>query len=208
MELSSHDSIAILSFSELPEYPRLSRAILAELRQDLGAVRSAGCFEGLVIASNSRSFATGAMPEEVSNLDGMAAFEFARAGQSLLAEIASLSIPVVAAIRGFCLGGGLDLALSCHARVAAYNSSFGGPGASLGLVTGWAGTQRLPALIGKSAAMEVFLTGERLPATQALSLGLVDELVPSADLIPAAARRAQLMANSMGPARTLPGRLA
>lgn len=147
------------------------------------------------------------MLEEVSDLDGLAAFEFARAGQSLLGEIASFSIPVAAAIRGFCLGGGLDLALSCHARVAAYNSSFGCPGASLGLITGWAGTQRLPALIGKPGAMQMFLTGERVQATQALSLGLANELVPSADLIAAAVRRAQLMANHAARAQTLLGRL-
>ena len=189
MDLSSYESIAILRFPEQPEYPRLSREVLAALRERLHAVQSAGRFEGLVIAANSSSFATGAKLEEVSELSGLAAFEFARLGQAVLREIASCPIRVVAAIRGFCLGGGLDLALACHGRVAAYNSSFGCPGAKLGLLTGWGGTQRLPPLVGRATATHMIITAERIPATQALTMGLVDELAPSTDLIAAAARR-------------------
>jgi enoyl-CoA hydratase len=194
VQLASHDSVAVLSFPEQPEYPRLSREILAALRDHLRSVASAGCSEGVVIASNSRSFATGAKLEQVSELYGLAAFEFARFGQAVLREIASSPIPVVAAIRGFCLGGGLDLALACHGRVAAYNSSFRCPGAALGLLTGWGGTQRLPRLIGRAAAMQIQVASESIPATQALTLGLVDELAPSADLVAAAAGRARTIA--------------
>ena len=100
-------------------------------------------------------------------------------------------MPVVAAIRGYCLGGGLDLALACHGRVATFDASFGHPGAALGLVTGWGGTQRLPRLIGKATALQMLLTADRIPATQALSMGLVDELTSSRDLIPLAAKRAE-----------------
>jgi enoyl-CoA hydratase/carnithine racemase len=100
---------------------------------------------------------------------------------------------VVAAIRGYCLGGGLDLALACHGRVATYDASFGHRGAALGLVTGWGGTQRLPRLLGKAGALEMLLTADRIPATQALSMGLVDELVSSQDLIASAAKRAEAM---------------
>jgi enoyl-CoA hydratase len=198
VELSSYDSIAILTFSEEPECPRLSRDVLAELRQHLRAIQSAGCFEGIVIAANLRSFATGARIEELSGLSGVAAFNFARLGQATLQQVARSPIPVVAAIRGFCLGGGLDLALACHGRVAAYDSSFGYPGAALGLLTGWGGTGRLPSVVGRSPALQMFLTGERVPATQALTLGLVDELVSSVDLVPAAARRARQMAVEAG----------
>lgn len=191
MQLSSYDSIAILSFPEQPEYPRLSGEVLAEMRGHLNILRSADCFDGVVIAANSRSFATGARLEEVSALASLAAFEFARFGQSLFREIADFPLPVVAAIRGFCLGGGLDLALACRGRVAAYDSSFGCPGAALGLVTGWGGTTRLPQLVGRSPALQMFVTGERIPATQALTMDLIDELVPSADLVAAAIRRAK-----------------
>jgi len=194
VELSSSDSIAILSFSEQPEYPRLSRDVLAALREHLRDVCSSGAFRGLVIASNSHSFAVGARLEEVWELRGVAAFEFARLGQSVCREIAHGTLPVVAAIRGFCLGGGLDLALACQGRVAAYDSSLGSPGATIGLVTGWGGTGRLPRRIGRSAALQMLITGDRIPATQALTIGLVDELVPSADLLAAASQLAKKLA--------------
>lgn len=193
VELSSSDSVAILSFPEQPEYPRLSRDVLGELRDHVHAVCSSGAFRGIVIASNSRSFAVGAKLEEVAELSGVDAFEFARFGQSVCRKVSQAPLPVVAAIRGFCLGGGLDLALACHGRVAAYDASFGSPGATLGLVTGWAGTCRLPRRVGRSAALQMLITGERIPATQALTAGLVDELAPAADLLPVALRRVSAM---------------
>jgi enoyl-CoA hydratase/carnithine racemase len=190
MELTSHNSVAVLAFPAGAGYPRLTRGVLAELGNLLNEVRLSGLFRGVVIASNSRSFATGASLEEVASLEGVSARDFAQAGQSLFDHIANFPFPIVAAIRGYCLGGGLDLALACHARVATYESSFGHLGASLGLITGWGGTQRLTRLIGRAAATQLLLTAERLPASQALTLGLVDELVPSSDLVDAAARRA------------------
>ena len=197
MELSNYDSIAILAFPDHPEYPRLTRKLLTELREKLGAVESAGCFAGLVIAANPHSFATGAGLDEVAMPEGFPARQFALEGQHLFGRIERFPMPVVAAIRGFCLGGGLDLALACSGRVAAYDSSFGHPGAGLGLVTGWGGTQRLPRLLGCAAALQMLITAERVPATQALSCGLVDELAPSADLLTVAARRARLMASKL-----------
>jgi enoyl-CoA hydratase len=190
VDLSSYDSIAILSFAEQPEYPRLSRAVLAELRDQLNAMQAANCFEGIVVAANAHSFAVGAAVEEVAGLSGVGALQFARLGQALFQEVANSRLPVVAAIRGFCLGGGLDLALACHGRVAAYNSSFGYPAERLELMTGWGGTGRLPRQVGRAAALQMFVTGDRVPAPQALTLGLVDELVPAADLLAAAARAA------------------
>jgi enoyl-CoA hydratase/carnithine racemase len=189
VELSSCDSIAILSFAQQPEYPRLSRAVLAELHDQVSAVQAAGCFEGLVIAANAHSFAVGAELKEVAELSVMAAFELARLGQAVFREVANSRVPVVAAVRGFCLGGGLDLALACHGRVAAYNSSFGYPGAALGLMTGWGGAGRLCRLVGRTTASQMFVTGDRVPATQTLAMGLVDELVPASDLLSAAVRR-------------------
>lgn len=180
----------MLTFASEAGYPRLTRAVLAELDELLAAVRREGLFAGVVIASNAEWFATGADIEEIAALDGVTAREFARAGQALFDTIERYPLPVVAAIRGFCLGGGLDLALACHARVATNDASFGHPGVSLGLLTGWGGTQRLLRLVGKTQALQILLTGERVPATQALTMGLVDELVSSQDLIETAARRA------------------
>lgn len=192
----------MLAFSPGTGYPRLTRAVLEELADLLSTVRRERLFFGVVIASNLKSFATGAELEELVPLEGVAAQEFARAGQSFFEQIERFPIPVVAAIRGYCLGGGLDLALACHARVATYDASFGHPGVSLGVLTGWGGTQRLPRLVGKAQALQMLLSGERVPATQALTLGLVDELVSSQDLIPVAVGRA----HRLGATRALTGR--
>jgi len=190
MYFSSHNSVAVLAFAAGPGYPRISRALLAELAGLLSEVRVSGLFRGVVIAASPRSFATGASIEEVALVEGAAAREFAQTGQAVFNQIEHFPLPVVAAIRGYCLGGGLDLALACHARVAAYDASFGHPGVSLGLITGWGGTQRLTRLIGRASATQLMLTAERVPASQALTLGLVDELVPSQDLLEASLRRA------------------
>jgi enoyl-CoA hydratase len=196
MRIDSSNSVAVLTFADEGDYPRLTQSVMIELADLLRSVEHESAFRGVVIAANSQSFATGAEVEEVTTLEGIAAREFARRGQTLFNRIASFPIPVVAAIRGYCLGGGFDLAPACHQRVATYDSSFGHPGASLGLITGWGGTQRLPRLLGKSAALQILLTGERIPATQALTLGLVDELGSTQDLVERAARRAERAAIS------------
>jgi len=189
MEFLSHDSVAVLAFSSSEEYPRLTTAVLGEIDALLDEIQGASLFSGVVIAANARSFATGAEIEEVAAAEGIRAREFALRGQSTCHHLAGFPLPVVAAIRGYCLGGGLDLALACHGRVATYEASFGHPGAARGLVTGWGGTQRLPQQLGKAAALQVFLTADRIPASQTLSMGLVDELVSSRDLLSAAVRR-------------------
>jgi enoyl-CoA hydratase/carnithine racemase len=193
MELSSHDSVAVLAFPPTVGYPRLTRAVLQDLDELLEEVKYAGLFTGVVIASNPSSFSTGADIEEIAAVEGAGARQFAELGQSACRRIENFPFPVVAAIRGYCLGGGLDLAVACHGRVATYDASFGHPGVALGLMTGWGGTQRLPRLVGKSSALQMLLTGDRIPATQALTMGLVDELVSSRDLVSQAARRAQAL---------------
>jgi enoyl-CoA hydratase len=205
MELSSHNSVAVLAFPPSAGYPRLTAAVLGELDDLLEEVKGSGLFRGVVIAANAKSFATGAEIEEVAALEGLRAREFAERGQSTCQRIAAFPLPVVAAIRGYCLGGGLDLALACHGRVASYDASFGHPGAALGLVTGWGGTQRLPGLLGKATALQMLLTADRIPATQALTMGLVDELAPSRDLLSVAARRAQALLHRAPSARNLAG---
>lgn len=202
MHLHALNSIAVLSFEPDDVYPRLTRTALAELSDLLASLGHESAFRGIVIAANSKSFATGAEIEEITQLTGIAARKFAANGQALFSRIARFPAPVVAAIRGFCLGGGLDLALACHQRVATYDASFGHPGTSLGIMTGWGGTQRLPRLAGWAAALQILLTGERIPATQALTLGLVNELASSRDLLECAARRAGELAESWNACRT------
>ena len=194
LHLRSVNSIAILAFPLEADYPRLTRSVLDSLGTLLHEIWSEGLFRGVVIMASEKSFATGADIGEVSELTGSTALEFAMQGQDLCNRIQVSRLPVVAAIRGFCLGGGLDLALACHARVAAFDSTFGHPGGSIGLVTGWGGTQRLPRFIGKAQALQLLLTGERVPASQALTLGLVNELVASQDLETAAVQCCERLA--------------
>ena len=98
-------------------------------------------------------------------------------GQGLMRAVEQYPAPLYAAISGYCLGGGLDLALACHRRIAASNAVFGHRGAALGLITGWGGTQRLPRLVGKGIALGMFVAAEKITAQQALAIGLVNAVV-------------------------------
>jgi enoyl-CoA hydratase/carnithine racemase len=130
----------------------------------------------LIITGNLRFFSAGADLSEIAELTTVAAYDFARMGQKLMNSIESFPAPVFAAIEGYCFGGGLDLALACHRRIASTHAIFGHRGAALGLITGWGGTQRLPRLIGKGKALELFIAAEKIHATEALAIGLIDAI--------------------------------
>ena len=133
-----------------------------------------GAIQSLIITGNDSFFSAGADLNEIARLTGPEAFEFSRLGQRLMLTIDRFPVPVTAAVRGYCMGGALDLALACDFRIASPDAAFGHRGATLGLMTGWGGTQRLPRLIGKARALEMFLTASKVPAKQALSMGLVN----------------------------------
>ena len=101
---------------------------------------------------------------------------FARHGQKLMNAICELSVPTIAAINGYCFGGGLDLALACGRRIASPNAVFCHPGVGLGIITGWGGTQRLPRSVGEGIALEMLMTAARVSATEALRFGLIDTI--------------------------------
>jgi enoyl-CoA hydratase len=119
-------------------------------------------------------FASGADLREIGALTGEKALEFALYGQSLMQKIEGVN--ALAAVNGFCFGGALDLALACRQRIAAPEAQFSHPGANLGIMTGWGGTQRLPRLIGQGAALEMFYTAKRVSADEALKIGLIDRI--------------------------------
>lgn len=129
-----------------------------------------------LIITGEPIFSCGADLNEITQLNGPDALSFAREGQHLMNLIAHFPAPAFAAIRGFCLGGGLDLALACHSRIASPNAVFGHRGAALGLITGWGGTQRLPRLIGKGRALQIFVEAEKVHAHEALRIGLIDAI--------------------------------
>ncbi len=128
----------------------------------------------LIITGNQRFFSAGADLNEITALDGPTAFAFAKMGQDLMEALHHFPARVTAAVSGYCMGGGLDLALACDLRLASPHAVFGHRGAALGLMTGWGGTQRLPRLIGKARALEMFIAAEKIHAKQALEWGLVD----------------------------------
>jgi enoyl-CoA hydratase/carnithine racemase len=172
---------------------RLSRAcVLAlktavvELKDELkGELESEP--KQLIIAGNRQFFSVGADLNEIAGLTGPEAYEFSAMGQALMNAVEGYPAPVIAAIEGHCMGGGLDLALACHRRIAAPHAVFGHRGAALGLMTGWGGTQRLPRLIGKGRALELFIAAEKISAARAFEIGLVDAV--AADPIAEALRQ-------------------
>ncbi len=155
---------------------RLTRVCVQELTIAIDRLsRHAG---PLAIAGNEHFFSAGADLNEIAELRGASAFDFARIGQRLLEAIADFPAPTCAAISGYCFGGGLDLALACRMRIASPHAIFGHRGAALGLITGWGGTQRLPRLLGKARALQMFLVAEKVHAAEALRIGLIDEVSP------------------------------
>jgi enoyl-CoA hydratase/carnithine racemase len=171
---------------------RLTQACVRSLTD---AIESLSLTPGpLILTGNSKFFSTGADLSEIAALTRPAAFEFSKMGQRLMNAIERFPAPVYAAIEGYCMGGGLDLALACHRRIASPHAIFGHRGAALGLITGWGGTQRLPLLIGKARALAMLVAAEKLHAGEALKIGLVDAVVE--DPVAEARRRIESAARS------------
>ncbi len=153
---------------------RLTRACVLALTAAIDQL--AGEPKALIITGNHKFFSAGAELEEIVALTGPAAYTFAHMGQALMNAIAGFPAPVIAAVSGYCMGGGLDLALACHRRTASPHAVFGHRGAALGLITGWGGTQRLPRLVGKARALQMMIEAEKVHAREALRIGLVDAI--------------------------------
>lgn len=167
---------AVLQFASPNDRNRLSLQTLGEFEDRLAwAQEQDGC-DSIVITGSGGSFASGADINELATLDGDSARQFGEYGQSVMARVELCRKPTLAAIDGFCFGGGLDLALACDYRIATEESVFCHPGVSLGIITGWGGTQRLPRLIGQQRSLEMFLTARRYSARDSLQFGLVDEI--------------------------------
>lgn len=171
-ELETFSQFRILRLTSEDGTNRLTSACVLALTQ---ALRQLECEAlPLVITGNKTFFSAGADLAEISALEATAAYRFSQMGQELMDAIENFRAPVVAAVNGYCMGGGLDLALACQQRIASPHAIFGHRGAALGLVTGWGGTQRLPRLVGKSKALEMFMAAEKIHASEALRIGLVN----------------------------------
>jgi enoyl-CoA hydratase/carnithine racemase len=176
-EIERKADVAVLQLASSDSTNKLGMERIRALHkavEELWTEAESSQIKRLIIAGNEKFFSVGADLNELSQLTAAQAFEFSRAGQALMLAIDQFPVPVIAAIRGYCMGGAMDLALACDYRIAAPNAVFGHRGASLGVMTGWGGTQRLPRLIGKSRAMQMFLLAEMVKAEEALRIGLVD----------------------------------
>ena len=170
------DSVAVITFDSPATRNALSTEMQNCLEQIVTDLTSRRDVRTLVFTGRDNAFLAGANIRELSQLDQRSASAFSERGQSLFQNIAQSGRRTIAAINGFCMGGGLDFALACDIRVAAPNAEFAHPGARLGIITGWGGTQRLPRLIGRTRAIEFFITARRVSADEAFTIGLVDRI--------------------------------
>ncbi len=169
-------SNAIIRLNNSAQRNSLSISTLEELDQVVSSLTQQSAVSALIFTGVEDVFASGADIRELASLTTETAADFAQRGQSLFNKISNLPQFTVAAINGYCMGGGLDLALACDMRCASSNAVFAHPGARLGIITGWGGTQRLPRLIGQSRAMDILLTTRRVSSSEALEIGLVNRI--------------------------------
>lgn len=188
-------ALAIVTFNRPAVRNALNGALLVDLDRALDALASDAAVRAVILTgAGEKAFVAGADINEVAALTSAQGQEFARRGQRLFDRIEHLGKPVIAAINGVALGGGCELAMACTLRVAADSARLGQPEINLGIIPGYAGTQRLPRLVGKGRALEMLLTGDMVTAARAYEMGLVNQVVPAADLMPAARKMAEVLA--------------
>jgi enoyl-CoA hydratase/carnithine racemase len=177
-------SIAYATVNRPKVLNALNTPTWTDLRAAFEDAKADASVQGVILTgAGDKAFIAGADISELANVDAYDAEESSRLGQGVLDLIENLGKPVIAAINGFALGGGCETAMACTIRIAAEHARFGQPEVKLGLLPGGGGTQRLPRLVGKGRALQLILTGETISAQEAYRIGLVNEVVPTADLI-------------------------
>ena len=188
-------AVAIVTFNRPKVLNALNAQTLTELAGAITSFKDDDAVRAIVITgAGEKSFVAGADITELAVLSPVAGKEHARRGQQIFDAIEQLGKPVIAAINGFALGGGCELAMACTLRIAADTARFGQPEINLGLIPGYAGSQRLPRLVGKGVALEILLTGDMINAQRAYEIGLVNRVVPAAELMTEAKKLAQTLA--------------
>lgn len=177
------DRIATITVNRPDKLNALSDATIAELGVAIDEARARDDVGAVILTGAGRAFVAGADISELHGQTPLGATVRSRAGQAVFRKFETSPKPTVAAINGFALGGGCELAMSCHMRIASESAKLGQPEVKLGIVPGYGGTQRLPRLVGRGRALRLLLTGEIIDAAEALRIGLVDTVVPAAALI-------------------------
>jgi len=184
LKVETRDGFAVVTVNRPDKLNALNARTLEELGQAVEALAHDAAVGGVILTgAGEKAFVAGADIAELAACGPLEGRRLARRGQGLLDRIEGLGKPVVAAVNGFALGGGCELALACHVRVAAEGARLGTPEVKLGLMCGYGGTQRLARLVGRGRALELLLTGEMVDAQEALRIGLVNRVVPRERLL-------------------------
>ncbi|MDB4875190.1 MAG: Enoyl-CoA hydratase/isomerase [Gemmatimonadetes bacterium] len=193
ISLAVSDRVATITVSRPDKLNALNDRVIAELGEAINDARANPDVGGVILTGAGRAFVAGADIAELEAHDGISAKQLAQRGQEVFRRFETSPKPTIAAVNGFALGGGCELAMCCHLRLASEFAKFGQPEVKLGLVPGYGGTQRLPRLVGKGRALQLLLTGEMIDAQEAYRIGLVNRVFPAAELIPAATAMLQTM---------------
>ena len=179
------DRIATITVNRPDKLNALNARVIAELGDVIDAARADSSVGGVVLTGAGRAFVAGADISELERHNGDSAKALAQRGQEVFGRFESSAKPTIAAVNGFALGGGCELAMACHIRIAADTAKFGQPEVKLGLIPGYGGTQRLPRLAGRGRALQLLMTAEMIDAQEAYRIGLVNRVVPAAELLSA-----------------------
>src|SRR6476659_2671435 len=186
LTLEVADRVATLTINRPDKLNALNDATIAELGHAIDQIRIDDSIGGVILTGAGRAFIAGA---DISELSGQSPFlgkARARAGQDVFRRFETCPKPVIAAVNGFALGSGCELAMACHVRIASDAAKFGQPETKLGILPGYGGSQRLARLVGKGRALQLLMTGEMIDAAEAYRIGLVNRVVPAAELLDAA----------------------
>lgn len=187
VDLELRDEVALITLNRPEALNAISADMFDDLERHVAAIANDEAVRAVVITgAGERAFCAGADIGNMKTARPAEARAFAGRGHRLYSALESLPQPTIAAINGYCLGGGCELALACDMRLASENAHIGLPEVTLGIFPGWGGTQRLPRIVGLGHAMEMILTGRRVPADEAARTGLVNRVVPLAELLDAA----------------------
>ena len=182
--LDINEHIALVTLNRPDKLNALNHETLVELKEVFERLKSdENVFVIIITGSGEKAFVAGADISEINKLNMLEGKVFAEFGQEVFSFIEKFDKPVIAAVNGFALGGGCELALSCHLRLASENAKFGQPEVNLGIIPGYGGTQRLARLINSGRAMEMILTADLIDANEALRIGLVNKVFPQIDLM-------------------------
>jgi len=178
------DGVATVTVNRPDKLNALNDQVVADLRAAVAALKADLAVKGVILTgAGPKAFVAGADIGNLAQLGVMDGREFALRGQAMLNALETIGKPVLAAVNGFALGGGCELALACHIRIAGENAKFGQPEVKLGITPGYGGTQRLPRIVGKGRALHLLLSAELIDAQEALRIGLVTKVVPADQLM-------------------------